>query len=43
MNEAAVYKRHRIPPEIMKYAVCHYHPFKLGHRDIEGLMSEQAL
>jgi putative transposase len=38
-----MYKRHRIPPEIIQYAVWLYHGFSLNHRDIEDLMPERGI
>ena len=29
------YKRHRFPPDIIRYAVWLYYRFNLSHRDIE--------
>ena len=39
----AMYKRHRLPPEIIQYAVWLYHRFKLSHRDIEDLLAERGI
>ena len=35
-----MYKRHRLPPDIINYAVWLYHRFNLSHRDIEDLLAE---
>jgi putative transposase len=37
------YKRHRIPPDIISYAVWLYHRFNLCHRDIEDLLAERGI
>jgi len=37
------YKRHRFPPEIIRYAVWLYHRFSLSHRDIEDLLAERRI
>jgi len=37
------YKRHRFPPEIIRYAVWRYHRFNLSHRDIEDLLAERGI
>jgi len=38
-----MYKSHRLPPEIIQYAVWLYHRFKLSHQDIEDLLAERGL
>ena len=38
-----MYKRHRFPPEIIKYAVWLYHRFNLSHRNIEDLLAERGI
>lgn len=38
-----MYKRHRIPPEVIQYTVWIYHRFNLSHRDIEDLLSERGI
>ena len=38
-----MYKRHRFPPEIIRYAVWLYHRFNLSHRDIEGLLADRGI
>ena len=38
-----LYKRHRFPPEIIKYAVWLYYRFNLSHRDIEDLLAERGI
>ncbi len=44
MNKAtSVYKRHRLPPEIIQYAVWLYHRFNLSQRDIEDLLAERGI
>jgi len=37
------YKRHRIPPAIIQYAVWLYHRFNLSQRDIEDLLAERGI
>jgi putative transposase len=34
------YKRHRFPPDIIRYAAWLYYRFSLSHRDIEDLLAE---
>jgi putative transposase len=36
------YKRHRFPPEIIRYAVWLFHRLDVSHRDIEDLLTEQV-
>jgi transposase-like protein len=38
-----MYKRHRFPPEIIRYAVWIYYRFNLSHRDIEDLLAERGI
>lgn len=42
-RSANPYKRHRIPPSIIQYAVWLYHRFNLSHRDIEDLLAERGI
>ena len=37
------YKRHRIPSEIISFAVWLYYRFNLSHRDIEDLLAERGI
>ena len=37
------YKRHRFPPDIIRYVVWLYHRFNLSHRDIEDLLAERGI
>jgi putative transposase len=37
------YKRHRLPPDIISYAVWRYFRFNLSHRDIEDLLAERGI
>ncbi len=37
------YKRHRYPPEIIRYAVWLYYRFNLSHGDIEDLLAERGI
>ena len=37
------YKRHRLPPDIISYAVWLYYRFNLSHRDIEDLLAERGI
>ena len=39
----SIYKRHRLPPEIIQYAVWLYHRFNLSHRDIEDLLARRGI
>ncbi len=34
------YERHRIPPDIVRYAVWLYYRFNHGHRDIEEIAAQ---
>jgi putative transposase len=43
MTQSKMYKRHRLPREIIHYAVWLYHRFSLSHRDIEGLLAERGI
>ena len=36
-------KRHRLPPDIISYAVWLYYRFNLSHRDIEDLLAERGI
>ncbi len=38
-----IYKRHRFPPDIIRYAVWPYYQFYLCHRDIEDLLAERGI
>jgi len=40
---ASLYKRHRFPPDIIRYAVWLYFRFNLSHRDIEDLLAERGI
>jgi len=40
---AAMYKRHRFPPEIIQHAVWLYYRFNLSHRDIEDLLAARGI
>jgi putative transposase len=35
------YKRHRLPPDIISYAVWLYYRFNLSHRDLEDLLAQR--
>ena len=37
------YKRHRLPPDIISYAVWLYYRFNLSHRDLEDLLAERGI
>lgn len=37
------YKRHRLPLEIISYAVWLYYRFSLSHLDIEDLLAERGI
>jgi putative transposase len=37
------YERHRLPPDIISYAVWLYYRFNLSHRDIEDLLAERGI
>ena len=43
IRQISLYKRHRFPPEIIKYAVWLYFRFNLSHRDIEDLLAERGI
>ena len=38
-----IYKRHRLPPDIISYAVWLYYRFNLSHRDNEDLLAERGI
>mgnify|MGYP000362284921 CR=1 FL=1 len=38
-----IYKRHRVSPDIISYAVWLYYRFNLSRRDIEDLLAEQGV
>ena len=38
-----IYKRHRFPPDIIRYAVRLYHRFNPSHGDIEDLLAERRI
>ena len=38
-----IYERHRLPPDIISYAVWLYYRFNLSHRDIEDLLAERGI
>ena len=37
------YKRHRFPPDIIRYTVWLYFRFNLSHRDIEDLLAQRGI
>jgi putative transposase len=37
------YKRHRFPPEVIRYAVWAYFRFALSLRDVEDLLAERGI
>lgn len=37
------YKRHRFPPDVIRYSVWLYFRFNLSHRDIEDLLAERGI
>ena len=37
------YKRHRFPPDVIRYAVWVYYRFNLSHRDVEDLLAERGI
>ena len=42
-RSASLYKRHRVPPQIIQYAVWLYFRFNLSHRDMEDLLAERGI
>jgi putative transposase len=42
MNAKPLYRRHRFPPDIIRYAVCLYHRFALKLRDIQALLARRG-
>ena len=38
-----IYKRHRFPPSVIKYAVWLYYRFNLSIRDVEDLLAERNI
>ena len=42
-KQISLYKRHRFPPEIIKYAVWLYYRFNLSYRDIEDILAERGI
>lgn len=43
MDEADLYKRHRFPPEVIRYAVWLYFRFTLSLRSVEDLLAERGI
>ncbi len=43
MKAKLLYRRHRFPPNIIRYAVWVYHRFALSFRDIEDLLAERGV
>ena len=41
--QAISFKRHRFPPEFIRYAVWLYARFTLSYRDVEDLLAERGL
>lgn len=37
------YKRHRCPPDVIRYAVWFYFRFTLGVRDVEDLLARRGI
>lgn len=37
------FKRHRFPPEVIRYAVCLYFRFTLSFRDVEELLAQSGI
>jgi putative transposase len=42
-SRESLYRRHRLPPEIIQYAVWLYNRFNLSHRDIEDLLARRGV
>jgi putative transposase len=42
-TSTSLYKRHRFPSEIIRYAVWLYYRFNMSHRDIEDLLAERGI
>jgi len=42
-SDAALYKNHRFPPEIISHAVWLYHHFCLSFRDVEELLATHGV
>lgn len=42
-RSASLYKGHRFPPDIIRYAVWLYFRFNLSHREIEDLLAERGI
>jgi putative transposase len=42
-KQARLYKRYRVPPEIIQYAVWLYFRINLSHRDIEDLLAQREI
>jgi len=40
---SALYKRHRLPGEIISHAVCLYYRFLLSYRDVEESLAERGI
>jgi transposase-like protein len=40
---ASLYRRHRLPAEIIAHCVWLYHRFTLSFRDIEGMMAMRGV
>ncbi len=42
-HDAAQYKRHRFPPEVIAHAVWRYYRFALSYQDVEELLAERGV
>lgn len=43
MIQLISFKRHRFPPEVIRYAVCLYFRFTLSFRDVEELLAQSGI
>ncbi len=43
MNNFKMFKRYRVPPEIIQDDVWRYFRFNLSHRDIEDLLAQRGI
>ncbi len=43
MKDGISFKRHRFPPEVIRYAVWQYYCFTLSLRDVEELLAERGI
>ena len=42
-RSTGLYRKHRVPPEIITHAVWLYHRFSLSFREVEELLAERGI